>query len=276
NQDPFHDLNDQQRITALTYLDIALKFSRQNIPLYGEVFETSMYPDGEPLHAELIKKGGPGQLNTYRVYPKPLTLIGGDKEQIPTLIQKGYIPLVGSFGPSSRGSNSSKEQTAKQLAALLAMKSVEMIFPATKGVDPKLILEARDRLSDHLPPFWAAMLKLSIELRARIKDCKSPEEVFREADFMVDTLVRPAAIDLKRKIELERKKWFYKILMPIQAGLRLLIGKPILTQQQLLTSALILGADVALASAENMKIIEALKNEAGLTFLLEAGDTLRK
>jgi len=49
-----------------------------------------------------------------------------------------------------------------------------------------------------------------------------------------------------------------------------------LTQQQLITSALVLGADVASSTIENMRTIEALKREAGLTFLLNADKIFNK
>ena len=149
------------------------------------------------------------------------------------------------------------------------MKSVEMVFPRTKPAHPQVILEARDRLSDQLPPFWSAMLKLSVELRGRIRDCKSSEEIVREGQELVDTMVRPALIDLRQKLIKERREWFYRILSPVQKSLRLLIGNPPLTQQQLFTNALLLGADVAMTASKNMRQIEALKGEAGLTFLLD-------
>ena len=80
----------------------------------------------------------------------------------------------------------------------------------------------------------------------------------------------PALIDLQTKLELERKHWCYKILSPIQKNLRALIGKPPLTPEQMTVSALTLGADVAMSLSNDLRQIENLKQEAGLTFLLEA------
>jgi len=74
----------------------------------------------------------------------------------------------------------------------------------------------------------------------------------------------------------ERKNWFFNILSPVQKGLRLMIGNPPLTQQQLITNALVLSADVATAIAGQMKNIEALREDAGLTFLLELSKVLDK
>lgn len=166
--------------------------------------------------------------------------------------------------------------TAKELASILAMKSVEMLFPPTKDVEPDLILEARYKLSDQLPPFWSAMFKLTKDLKTLIKDCNSESELIKEGVFLVDTVVRPALIDLSTKMEKERKDWFYKILAPIQKCLRVLVGNPPVTQQQLITSALVLSSDVAMSAAENMRTIEKLKSEAGLTYLLDLSKLINK
>ena len=90
-----------------------------------------------------------------------------------------------------------------------------------------------------------------------------------EAENLVDVTVRPCLLDLKHKLEMERKQWFFKILSPIQHGLRLMIGNPPLTQQQLITNALVLAADATSSVADQLRAIETIKNQAGLTYLLE-------
>ena len=119
------------------------------------------------------------------------------------------------------------------------------------------------------------MLKLSVELRRRIEGKTRSEELHREVGDLVDTLIRPALIDLVKKLEMDRKDWFYKILAPVQRGLRLLVGNPPLTQQQLITSALVLASDVTMSAAENMRAIEALKRESGLTYLLDLSEEIK-
>lgn len=268
DDDPFPDLSDQQRETASKYLLLGALFLLRYQELMPEVFDTDLYTKGRIFKEELIKRGGSGEKNRYLLRSRP-TLVADDTETIPKLIHDGYVPVVGRFHPLEGSPLLGDVSLAKQLAALLAMKSVEMLFPRTQPAHPQVILEARYRLSDQLPPFWSAMLKLSVELRGRIRDCKSAEEIAREGQELVDTLVRPALIDLRQKLIKEKRQWFHRILSPIQKGLRLLVGNPPLTQQQLLTNALVLGADVAMAAAENMRQIEALKGDAGLTFLLD-------
>lgn len=276
NADPFHDLTPAQKMTAHTYIELGMRFSLRYAHLYGQVFETNLFKHHEPIKVTLIKKGAPGSLNKYRVSSQPMQIVSEDEYVFPNLISEGYVPVIGDYHPGHVLSKQLGSNTAKQLAALLAMKSVQLLFPATKSVDGELILEARDRLSDHLPPFWSSMLKLSVELKRRIKECRSTTEVIREGEDIIETTVRPALIDLTEKLNKDRKNWFYNILSPVQKGLRLMIGNPPLTQQQLITNALVLGADVATTAAGHMKAIEALKGEAGLTFLLELGKIMNK
>lgn len=272
--DPFEGLTEQQRKTALAYLEWGIEFARSHGTLFPSLFETQLFPESEPFDVKLVKEGGPGELNTYEVSMKAMVLTGEDHQTFPRLLAEGYVPVVGRFHPHHIDMQHLDKISAKQLAALLAMKSVEMLLPRTKGVHPEIILEAREKLSNHLPPFWSSMLKLSVELKKRIEECKSIDNICFESEELVDTLVRPALIDLQNKMLKERRDWFYKILSPIQKGLRLMIGNPPLTQQQLLTNALVLSADVTMSIAENMRSIESLKQEAGLTFLLEIGQML--
>jgi hypothetical protein len=67
----------------------------------------------------------------------------------------------------------------------------------------------------------------------------------------------------------DRKLWFYKILSPVQTGLRLIAGNPPLSQQQLITNPLVLAADVTAKASDHLRTIDALKANAGLTYLLE-------
>lgn len=274
--DPFSDLTDQQRQTVLLYFEWSVHFIFVNGLLFPEVFETPLFENGQPLEITLVKKGKPGKKNLYKGTPKPLLLVENDEDSLPHLLSKGYVPVVGHQLPEAPLQKAVDDTSAKQLAALLGMTSISVLFPETKAANSEVILEARDRLSDHLPPFWSPMLKLSINLKARIKDCRNTKEIFKEAQDLVDTTVRPALIDLNSKMQKEKKNFFYKILSSAQRGLRLMVGNPPLTLQQLLTNAFILGSDVVMSSAGNMKVIEALKEEAGLTFLLELGSFFDK
>lgn len=277
NADPFKELTKGNLFTAYAYIHWGMEFALKYQSLFGEVFDTDLFDEGKPLEVKLVKEGKLGELNTYNVRRRPMKIVEGDEGTFPKLIQKGYIPLVGKFGLPDISNNKNIDNiTAKQLSALLAMKSVEMMFPSTKPVHPEVILEARDKLRDHLPPYWSAMFKLTTDLKTMIKDSKTNKDIVREGQDMVDTIVRPALIDLNDKLEKERKNWFYKILAPMVSGVKIMLGNPPVTQQQLLTNALVLGADVTMSTIGNMKRIDALKNEAGLTFLLDLSRIIEK
>ena len=61
-------------------------------------------------------------------------------------LDQGYVPVVGEFDPGHWHTANVGRPTAQQLAALLAMKSVELVLPRFKGAHPETILEARDRV----------------------------------------------------------------------------------------------------------------------------------
>lgn len=271
-------LNETQKKTAEYYLFQGIRFAQVYKSLMPEIFESELLVEGfKAVDPVLLRQGDAGEKNTYSVsLSATIELSDEDQHTIPTLIDKGYIPVVGKYHPWETTSNKLDSFSSKQMAALLAMQSLKMVFPQTKAAHPEILLEARERLADYLPPFWSAMLKLSVELRKRIRDCNTLNETFLESQDLVDTIVMPALIDLQQKMIKEKKDWFYKILSPVQKGLRILVGSPLMNQQQLVTNALILGSDVVMTAADNMRNIEALKNEAGLTFLLEAHQAFQK
>jgi hypothetical protein len=265
---PFNHLTDRQKRTAYLYLAKGIRFALMYQSLFPEVFETRFYDGSMSTRIDPKKENHPEPTRTISVTME--LEFSDDESEFPRLLSSGYIPVIDNNWGEHMPANGLDDLSVRQMASLLAMKSIEIVFPKTRGVHPEVILEARERLSDHLPPFWSAMLKLSVEMRGRIKECKSVKDIFSESQALVDSLVMPSLIDLQQKMIREKRDWFYRILSPIQKGLRIMVGNPPLTQQQLLTNALVLGGDVLMSAAENMRTIEALKQEAGLTFLLEA------
>lgn len=275
DDDPLRGLTRRQRETAHNYLFWCTSFAFSNRELLGEVIETDMFDAEGTISAELVKKGGPGEPSRYRLSPPPLTLVSEDMDKVKRMIDAGYVPVIGNLhGESLLRTLPSSDRSAKELAALLAMQSIEMFFPATTGAPPELILEARDKLRDYLPVFWASMLKLSTTLRLAIKECKTYDEVAAIGRDTVDTLVRPAIMELNDKIEKERKQWFKKIFGSVYRALKVGIGNPPLTQAQLFRTSVMLGVNTAMAFADQAQHIESMKSEAGLTYLLELGSLI--
>lgn len=274
---PLEALTPEQQETAYKYIDWSMACAYRNHELFEDVIESDFFEGGKPLVAELVEQGAPGQMNKYKVTGAAMQLTGDEHHKLSSMVESGYVPVIGNL----HGGRLLKELPpssipAKELAALLAIKSVEMFFPATKGAPAEVILEAREKLRDHLPLFWASMLKLSTELKAAIKDCKDKDEVFAASQELVDTIVRPAVIDLNHKIELERKQWFHRIFGSVYKALRMTATNPPLTQEQLIRSSLMLGADAAMNFADHLQKVESMKNEAGLAYLLELGALVEK
>jgi hypothetical protein len=268
--DPFDDLNQSQRNTAENYILYCSILAYQYRELFPEVFESDMFSDGLPPDINVAHKGRTGTKHHLTISLPSPTLVSGEPNHIPVLINQGYVPVIGHNRIPNINKIDVDNYTAKQLAALLGMQSLNIVLPATQVVEAETILEARYRLRQHLPQFWAAMLRLSAELKVRLQGQINEKVVMQECIELVDTIVRPASIDLQKKMELERKDWFYKILAPVGRSIRLLLGFPGMSQQDLLMNSLILGSDVTMTSVEHMRRIETLKGEAGLTFLIEA------
>lgn len=274
-ENPLNYLSPEQQENAYKYLDWCMGRAIKNHELFGEVIECNAFGESGPLHAELIELGTNGNLNKYKVTRVPMSLTGGDHDELSTMIEKGYVPVVGKYN-SGEAKKIAKGNSAKQLAATLAIKSVEMMFPATKEVPAEVILEARDKLKDQLPLLWSSMFKLSLELKKAIAECDSPEEISAVGTDIIDTLVRPAIVELNHKIELERKQWFRRIFGSFYQSLRVAAANPPLTPDQLIKSSLMLGADTAMNISTHLQQVEAMKSQVGLTYLIDLSKMIEK
>lgn len=272
---PLEHLSPDQQEHAYKYIDWCMQCALQNHELFGEVIESRIFDGGGPLHAKLIKQGAPGELNEYEVSRVPMTLVGEDADTLSSLIRSGYVPVVGNLHGSLLPSGATS-RTSKELAALLAIKSVEMFFPATKPVPAEVILEAREKLREQLPLFWSAMFKLSVDLKKAIDECKTPHEISAVGTELIDTIVRPALTELNHKIELERKQWFRRVFGSVFKALKVAAANPPLTQDQLIRSSLVLGADAAMNVSDHLQKVEAMKNQAGLAYLLDLSALVEK
>lgn len=267
--DPLGELSEIQRENVFRYILLAQTFLIEYRELFPKVFKTDLLPDGEVLKVELIEKGINGAKNKYRVYNNPLIVTTDGTEQLSNLISQGVVPIVGVH--ASYNTKELKESlSARYIASLLAMKSVMMMLPSTIEANAETILEARERLSDQLPPFWSSMLKLSTELRKRLENCKTIDDAMKESQDVVDTIVRPALIELNEKMIKEKKNWFYKILSPVSKGLKVFAGKPPLSINELIYASLYAGAEIAI-DITNQKV-KCMSDDPGLTFLLQLGD----
>ncbi|MGA2078055.1 MAG: hypothetical protein ABSH52_31585 [Terriglobia bacterium] len=264
--DPLASLNSAQRRTVLAYLYLSDRFFMRNALLFPDVFQCPLLPNGEVLSAKLIKQGRPGELNTYEVTRNSLVVAAGARDELQKLLSGGRIAVVGGIMPEHIRK---VRFAATQVATALAIKSIAMVLPGTKAVKAGEILDARERLRDHLPPFWSSMLKLSVDLSSRLRETSTEAELQRDVEDAVSTTVRPALIELVNKVEKERKQWFHRILSPVMNGLRILAGRPPTDLAGLLSASFAMGANVAVDFATQLRKVETLKQESGLTYVIE-------
>lgn len=268
--DPLAELSAPQKETAHKYLLLAHNFYTKHHELFPAIFESDLFVDNEVFNVKLLKKGDKG-LNTYEVSLNAMQVTLDGLEEIDKRLKMGSVPLIG-VGDLNLGHLKIDKLTDSSIAALIAMRSIEMVLPATRAVEPQDILEARDRLSGHLPLFWSAMLKFSQEGRTIIRNSQTINEANRECKNLVDTTIRPILIDLNEKIIKERKIWFHKILSPVGNAMKLIVGKPDLSNLDLLNASMSLATDVGVNYVNHKRKLNELKNEAGLTYLLKLGE----
>ncbi|RJR42591.1 MAG: hypothetical protein C4567_06950 [Deltaproteobacteria bacterium] len=263
----FLSLSKEQAISFLVYCRLGYNFFKKYSLLFSEVFSYSFLPcEIENFFNFEERENGSNFISLK------LEINNSCIDDMNRLTMEGKVPVIYNIIPHeiiSADQHQKSEFSAKQIAAMLALKSVAIILPATKAAEPETILEARFKLKDHLPPFWSSMLKLSEELRKKLGEKGSELRLQREVDNAVDTIVRPALIDLINKLEKERKNWFFKILSPVTKGLRVIVGNPPVSTAELISTSLKLSSDIAFDVSDQIRKVNALKQESGLTYLLE-------
>jgi hypothetical protein len=271
--------------------------------LIPNVIESELF-DGKPCMSGLIRTARilpNGQLEPYEVMKDVrwdrggeisfiLDYSDGSQEQasiffppaklhtndtIPSRINSGYFPVVmGPRGGVLLQADSPPRPSTRQLAALLAERVLALAIPKTIAAEPEIILAARDKLSSQLPPFWAAMLRLSTRLRETLAAHTPHQELTAEAQDIVDTEVLPRLIDLRRKMEMDRSAFFYRILAPAKREFSLLLSTPSLSLGALVASGLRATLGMTFAAAGKFLGADKMDQDAGLTYVLNVADTL--
>jgi len=276
----FSDMTDIQVKNVYKYLRCCYLFALNNRVLFKEnVLTTAVFESNDPVNIEKNPKPSSDGSDTYIASPNDMKIIdsGFTDDMFKSMVsEEDYIPLVTNRHKPESLNDIFYESDAKQIASILSMESIKLAFPSTKAVHPELILEARDKLSDQLPQFWSSMFALTKELRSRVKDCVNYDEIYREATFMVDTEVRPSLIDLVNKLEMDRKNWFYKILSPLNRGIKIMLGNPPVSSHQLLINSVLIGSDLFSVGSKAISDYSNLRKQAGLTYVLDLSNHFNK
>ena len=106
---------------------------------------------------------------------------------------------------------SKENQTVKQLTSILAEECIQIAMPQCISLTPDELLEARDKLKDQLIPFRMTMQKLSSRLKQFVQDDIAYDDMKREALFIAESEVEPAIFEMKRRVEIEKDKFWIKV-----------------------------------------------------------------
>lgn len=251
--DPFRELDDDEKITAYAYLEKARLFLYDYSELFPSVFQSRYLPSGKIFDLKLMDKKPQKGKYRWGFRWNPMFLSSGQTQEIEEHIQKGAIPIVACDDMNPPQITVRRKPSGIDLASILAMQAVEMMLPATCKASDYQIMEARHHLADQLPPFWAAMLKLSSDVKTQLQHCKSTKETIDECRDVVDTTVRPAVIELADKLNKDRKTIFSPILAPIKRRMNLSItaGLPALSVAGLTPASMLIAANAKLDLSED-------------------------
>lgn len=270
----FDKLSGEQRTTFKLYLSQAASFYRRYHELFGPVFDSSSNPMKNIKAIQVGPSLEPGK-KLWRVETRvAFTLDEGAQPYTDRLISAGVIPVLGAYHvPAVDVAHT--ERVARYVASVLAINAARLVLPATRPTSAEIILEARHRLREYLPPFWAAMMSLSASLRAMARNLNDKTELNRAAAELTDTLVYPALIDLRRKMRADRRRWFHQILSQGRNTLRFMMGRADVTTSDLISAGLMLGANVALDVAEEVATVTPPTAQGQLAALIHLDRALR-
>ncbi len=282
NTNPLGGLTLPQQAIVKQYYSITQSFFVRYHELVGPFIKTDFFKNSEVLNVKLIEERMPREKNRYRVSVNPLNVSLSGEEEPLNLVPNGAVPVVCDSSyklykalTTSQGMKDT-DINARALACILAMKSIELVIPPTKPANAETILEARYKLRDYLPPFWSAMLKLSVDLRKRISDGMTIDLILYEGQELVDTTVLPALFELNQKLNAERKGWFDKIIYPVTNGMKLLIGNPQLTFEGIARAGLYSSLDIVDGLYSQKRAVDIIKQENSLAYLLKVDKFLDK
>lgn len=164
---------------------------------------------------------------------------------------------------------SKKEKNVKLLTSILAEECLQVAMPSCVSMTPEQMLEARDKLKDQLIPFRMTMQKLAKRLKQSVQDSEAYFDIKREAQFIAESEVEPAIYEIKRRIEMEKNRFWIKVFGKTISWIPF-IAKSFLapTPDNIYKSIEKIYGDVGdiVESGNNVKLVR----EPGISYLLSA------
>jgi hypothetical protein len=131
------------------------------------------------------------------------------------------------------------------------------------------ILQAREKLNEQLQEFRAGMLSLAPRIRSAISANASISDVYEEARYLADTEVVPALQELKRRLRMERGRFWRSLLQKVTSRLpRIALNWTTKGAIAGAVEALETGGEIALGGVEREKLRDSVHSFGGLGFLL--------
>jgi len=162
---------------------------------------------------------------------------------------------------------------AKLQATALAIESLKISLPSIAPLRDDEILEARDRLHEELVRFRIAMLALSPALRSGLESEASMPEIMREAKYIAETQIRPALVDIQRRLDTEKGRFWRRLVLKGAGILPQFIVNWVSKGALSAAMTAFEKANEAVATYfDHLSLVECLKAQGGLGFLLAVGD----
>ena len=170
----------------------------------------------------------------------------------------------------------SKEiKSVKNLTRILAEECVKIYVPSCLEVSSEAILEIREKLGDLLIPFRMSLQRLSKDLRAAIEAGADTDKIRQEAQFIAQSQIEPAVFELKKKIENDNSKLFYRVFGKLVGWIPLVAKAFALpTPDNVFQVAKKVASDSG-TLVEGLNDL-SLSRDEGLCFLLRMNDELKK
>lgn len=162
-------------------------------------------------------------------------------------------------------------------AAALAIQSLDIALPPLATLRSEEILEARGLLAEQLIPFRRAMYALAPAVRSGIEAGASLDEIGKEAEYQAKTVVIPRLEEMKKRLALEKGRFWRKLVMRVAGDLPAIVLKWATGAG---TAAAVDAAKLASGAAgqivENETFANLLLSGGGLGYLISAESTVSR
>ena len=162
---------------------------------------------------------------------------------------------------------------ARLQATALAIQSLKVALPPFKEISDDEILEARDKLKEQLISLRRAMLTLAPAVRQGIESNNSLTDIQKEATYIVDTRIIPSLEDLRKKLELEKGKFWRRLVLQGSSivpnfFLNWMTNNALTAAMKAVDSS----KEIALSLIQREETLELFKAQGGLGYLLDIVD----